>query len=309
MDSINFPEKKKPLVIYHKNCADGFGAAWCFWNNASREYEYHAASYTEGRPDCANRIIYLVDFSYKKEVVKSICKEAEFVYFIDHHVSAIKDLAPLSDPLSQEYQKNFQAVTAIDSSGAMLAWDFLHNGLAYEEPVSRGSFSYFQPPKLLSYIEDRDLWKFKFTATRDISAALFSYPYDFKVWDTLMFGEHNLEALERDGIAIERKHHKDIKELLAITERKMYICGIEVPVACMPYTMASDAANILATYYAQGRIFAATYYDTAEHRVFSLRSVKDIGVDVSIIADSYGGGGHKNAAGFKVPRSHLLATS
>ena len=34
--------------------------------------------------------------------------------------------------------------------------------------------------------------------------------------------------------------------------------------------------------------------------IYSLRSRADSGIDVSAIAKKYGGGGHKNAAGFKL---------
>lgn len=50
------------------------------------------------------------------------------------------------------------------------------------------------------------------------------------------------------------------------------------------------------------------YYDTAEARHFGLRSADD-GADVARIAQEYGGGGHRHASGFKVPRSHPLAQS
>ena len=56
--------------------------------------------------------------------------------------------------------------------------------------------------------------------------------------------------------------------------------------------MASEGANQLA----QNAPFAAAYYDRADGRVFSLRSV---GIDVSEIAARYGGGGHHHAAGFQ----------
>jgi len=307
MDSTN-SITKRPLVIYHGNCADGFGAAWCFWNYSSGTYEFHPGVYGQEPPDCTGKIVYLVDFSYKKETVKKICAEADFVYFIDHHVSAIKDLEPLSNPLSEEYQKNFQAVTAIDSSGAMLAWNFLHNGLAYNEPIDPTSEYYYEPPLLLSYIEDRDLWKFKLEGSREVASCLFSYDYNFNHWDSLILsGMTTIDAMKSAGSAIERKHMKDIKELLAVAKRAMVIGTYKVPVASMPYTMASDAGNIMATEFMKGTKFAATYYDTAEARKFSLRSVKDIGMDVSIVAGFYGGGGHKNAAGFSVPRTHLLA--
>ena len=49
----------------------------------------------------------------------------------------------------------------------------------------------------------------------------------------------------------------------------------------------------------EGEPFAACYYETAKGRVYSLRS-REGGVDVSVIASLFGGGGHKNAAGFRI---------
>ena len=68
-----------------------------------------------------------------------------------------------------------------------------------------------------------------------------------------------------------------------------------MPVANLPYTLTSDAGHLLAN----GEPFAACYWDTPTGRVFSLRSTDD-GLDVSEIAKKYGGGGHRNASGFRV---------
>lgn len=123
---------------------------------------------------------------------------------------------------------------------------------------------------------------------------MFSYPYDFDIWDKLM--EEPLGALAVQGAAIERKHHKDVAELVGASRRVMVIGGHRVPVANLPYTLTSDAGHLMA----QGQPFAACYIDTAKGRTFSLRST-DAGLDVSEIAKTYGGGGHRNAAGFIRP--------
>jgi uncharacterized protein len=84
----------------------------------------------------------------------------------------------------------------------------------------------------------------------------------------------------------------------------MVIGGFDVPVANLPYTLSSDAGHLMA----QNEPFAACYWDTPDGRVFSLRS-SDAGQDVSAVAKSYGGGGHRNAAGFQVPHSHALGSN
>ena len=278
--------KNRPLVIYHGNCADGFGAAWCFHNYFGKDAcEFHPGVYGHTPPNCTGRDVYLVDFSYKREIVEIILAEAASVTLIDHHVSAIEDLKGL---------EGLQQYTDVNRSGARLAWDFLHG-------TEEGAL---EPPRLLLHIEDRDLWRFKLPNTREIQANVFSHPYSFELWDKLMAaGPIELLEMTVAGAAIERKHFKDIDELLRITQRTMEIGGFTVPVASLPYTLSSDAGNTMSV----DQPFAACYWDTASFRIFSLRSQKEGGEDVSKIAVSYGGGGHKNAAGFSVPRNHPLA--
>jgi len=99
-----------------------------------------------------------------------------------------------------------------------------------------------------------------------------------------------------EGAAIERKHHKDVAELVSALKRRVTIGGHNVWAANVPYTLTSDAGHLMA----QGEPFAACYWDTPDGRVYSLRST-DNGADVSEIAKQYGGGGHRNASGFRLP--------
>ena len=273
-----------PLCIYHGNCADGFGAAWVFKNFADRQFDFHAGVYQDAPPDIDGREVYLVDFSYKRDVVEKMLGKATRIVLIDHHKTAIDDLAPLIE------SRQIESLTDLNHSGAVLAWKWF-NGNDFTEM-----------PPLLAHIEDRDLWRFKLPGTREIQANVFSHPYDFAVWTDLM--KQPLRDLLAGGEAIERKHHKDIAELVKVCQRRMVIGGYEVWVASLPYTLTSDAGHLMA----KGEPFAACYWDTADGRVYSLRS-QDDGLDVSEIAKLYGGGGHAHASGFRVPRSHPLGVA
>lgn len=301
----------KTICIYHHNCADGFGAAWVVRKALGAGVQFHPGIYGEAPPDVAGKDVILVDFSYKYDVLVELSYKARSVIILDHHKSAAEDLGRLwkfhagvehdtrqedgtvllgwrSAFMHAEMQNcpRIAACFDMERSGAMLAWDHFFPGQ--------------EAPQLLKHIQDRDLWRFQFEGTREIQANLFSYPYDFEVWDRLM----NLPALKmiEDGVAIERKHHKDVAELVAKTKRRMTIGGYDVPVANLPYTLTSDAGHLMA----QDEPFAACYMDTTRNRYFSLRST-DAGLDVSEIAKLYGGGGHRNAAGFSVPFEHPLA--
>lgn len=269
------------ICIYHGNCADGFTAAWVVRHYAKsqgalEEYEFHAGVYQNPPPDVKGKRVILVDFSYKRPIMEQMVKDADSVLVIDHHKTAEEELRGLPGA---------DVVFDLEKSGAGLAWDFLFDG------VPR--------PRLIDHIEDRDLWRFALPGTREIQANVFSYPYDFEVWDRLMGMEP--ADLRKEGEAIERKHFKDVNELTKVVTRKFVIGGYEVPVANLPYTLTSDAGHLLA----DGYPFAGCYWDTPDGRVFSLRS-RDDGADVAEIAKIYGGGGHKHASGFRVPYGHEL---
>lgn len=273
-----------PICIYHSNCADGFGAALIVRAALGGQVDFHPGKYGEAPPEVTGRDVIIVDFSYKRDVMISIIESCDQLTVLDHHKSAEAELAGLSQ-LSKKVFIEFD----MNRSGAMMAWDFYFP----DEPA----------PKLIKHIQDRDLWKFKLEGTRQIQAALFSYPYDFDVWMKLLANDDAVEALYSDGVAIERKYLKDLDELLKHEPRTMVIGGYTVPVANLPYFMASDAGNRLAL----NQPFAAIYSDIKDNRLFSLRSCSgEHEVDVSEIAGQYGGGGHKNAAGFKVPLEKLV---
>lgn len=267
------------MCIYHSNCADGFGSAWIV-NKALQDVEFHAGVHQDPPPDVTGKDVILVDFSYKRDVLIKMALQANSILILDHHKSAIEDLIDLPS--------NVETVFDMNRSGAMITWNYYFP----DQPA----------PPIIEHIQDRDLWRFKLKGTREIQAAIFSYPYDFDVWDDIM--NMDTDLLFRDGVAIERKHHKDVAELVAVTKRHMIIGGYKVPVANLPYTMSSDAGSLMA----QNEPFAACYWDTLGYRIFSLRS-SDAGLDVSEIANMYGGGGHKHAAGFRVPWGHVLGRS
>lgn len=260
----------KKLCIYHGNCADGFTSAWVVRKALGDDVDYHAGVYQNPPPELEGRDVVMVDFSYKRPVLEQIRDRAASVLILDHHKTAEADLRDLPGVVS---------VFDMERSGARITWDYY--------------FPNVEPPKLLLHVEDRDLWRFALRKTREIQASVFAYPYEFKVWDFLMGAD--LDQLAVEGEAIERKHFKDIRELVGVVTRTMKIGGHLVPVANLPYTLTSDAGHLLA----KDKPFAGCYWDTPEGRVFSLRST-DEGMDVAEIAKQYGGGGHKHASGFRL---------
>ena len=272
--------KPGKLCIYHANCLDGFGAAWAVYHALGEGVTFYAGIHAQ-RPPCVDGMdVFLVDVSYKKEILLDMLETAASITILDHHVSAAEDLSELLDT------GKINGLFDMNKSGAMLAWEWFNQDQ--------------QAPVLIKHIQDRDLWSFELDGTREIYSALSSYPADFEVWDKLMSNnEHELAALKNEGVAIERKLQKDIEQLIASGVRRMTIGGYDVPVLNAPAAYVSDAGNIMSI----GEPFAACYWDHANGRSFSLRSNgldEENSVNVAEVAKNYGGGGHKNAAGFTV---------
>jgi len=276
----------KPLVIYHNQCTDGFAAAWCFHHKDPAGYDFHGGVYGVAPPDVAGRDVFLVDFSYKKDVLLAMALTAKSITVLDHHASAQADL--------QNFKPGSEHCPTVvhfdmERSGATMAWDYL--------------FPDQDRPLLLNNIEDRDLWRFKLDFSRELHAAVNSHEWTFEMWDEFMSASPTGRLhLAVAGKAILRKHDIDVKDICRTNKRRLPIGGYMVVAANVPGWMASDAGHLLG----QGEPFAACYWDTETHRVFSLRSRPE-GLDVSLIAGQYDGGGHKHAAGFKVSRDHALA--
>ncbi len=305
-----------PICIYHGNCADGFTAAWAVWLTLTPlgGVELYPGVYGEDPPDVTGRDVIMVDFSYKRPVIEAMASTCRTMLILDHHKTAEADLAgfPLPvglgptgpspadwgvvDVVSGYYPdvmadwaricgapSAVHAIFDMNRSGAQIAWDFFQG-------APHGLRS-----ALVDYVADRDLWRFDLPRSREISAWLYSQPFDMEVW-TLCGAELHLhfDQVADQGRAILRQHDKNVQSLIRNTRREMVIGGHRVPVANVPHFMASDAGGLLA----QDQPFSATYYDRPGARVFSLRS-REGGIDVSEIAASYGGGGHRQAAGFQ----------
>ena len=216
----------------------------------------------------------------------ALCRDAASVTVLDHHKTAAEEMRGLDT--------EWGAFVRIDQahSGAVLAWNHFNPG----RPV----------PRLLQHVQDRDLWTFSLPNTREIMACVFSHPFAFDCWDRLA-GEVESDSTNilREGAAIERKHKQELETLLRHDPQFMKLGGYLVPIINLPFTMASDAGNLLCTRKVQGVLppFSGVYYDRPTRRHFSLRSVGDF--DVSVIARGYGGGGHTNAAAFVQPAGWL----
>ena len=186
---------------------------------------------------------------------------------------------------NEPFPANCTVVFDMTKSGGRLAWEWINRDGANGDATDSA-------PWLVDYTEDRDLWRHALPFSREINAALRSYPLDFDGWDA-MARRDPVEWLVPEGRAILR-HEAQVVDQHVRHAREIELGGHKV-LAVNATVLFSDIAGKLA----EDRPFGACYFDRADGlRQWSLRS-RDGGVDVSEVAVRLGGGGHRNAAGFE----------
>jgi len=255
------------IVIYHASCTDGFTAAWCTWLKFRDSAEYLPAHYGDEPPDVTGKDVLILDFSYPRATLLDMeLQRPKSLLILDHHKTAEAELRGL----------NF-AKFDMARSGAAMAWDELHGGAR---------------PKIVDYVQDRDLWHWSLPKSREISAYIASFGFHFDLWDHMRVCiEQDVQRCAREGEAILRAQDKHVG-FMAQNAGKALIGGHVVPFINTT-TLQSEIVGALA----ETATFACGWFQRADGKfVYSLRSRGDF--DVSAVAKSRGGGGHKNAAGF-----------
>jgi len=261
--SVNF-------VIYHADCSDGFGAAYSAWKLLGDRAQYHAAKYGEPPPNVTGKNVAILDFSYDNATTKRLIKEANSLIVIDHHKSAMVELHDVS-------------CTRFDMthSGAMLAWKFFHPGK--------------ESPRMIKYIEDRDLWNWQLPYSKEFSAAFDMVPFDFEEFDKYLDDSAIDNAQERGAYILAYSKTVISKIAKHAVARKLF--GKNVLVVNSSHWMSEIGAAL-----SPKCDFAVIWYHDHESLQVkvSLRAHHD-DADVSEIAKKFGGGGHRLAAGFNLP--------
>ncbi len=314
-------------VIYHAACPDGFGAAFAAWKHFGEAARYCPMHH--GEPwealELAGHEVFILDFSFQREALEAMATLANSVTQIDHHASARLPWLPYlqtSDDGHERYSHPELPLTLIfdlNKSGARLAWEYF--------------FPTLPLPLVLSHIEDGDLWRFALPGTRAFGRALHLQSFDFSAWDCLCMEAADqksprYQAMLSEGKAIE---HFFQREVLRLAESRLImpanlrgepldelqsvrhgqplisaknsgwhaLSGLAINVDSM---FASELGHLLAE---RSGSFGLIWQLAADGEIkVSLRAAGKI--NVAEIASRYGGGGHPNAAGFRIAAAEFL---
>ena len=266
----------KYLIIYHAHCMDGCAAAWAAWTSLGEtDCVMYPANYQEPPPPIEGyERVYIVDFSYKKDVLEEMFKVNENITIIDHHKSAQDELSAWAD--------HPEIVFDLEHSGAVLTWQYFNPGV--------------DVPRLLQYVEDRDLWKWELPDSLEVSTALRARGFSPDTFGSAL--KIPIEQLAEEGALILSYRDSLIASLVAnqsmlqvVAEGTVYT----VP-ACQAACLVSEVGHELIDD-ERGDPFSLSWKRTNDGKAkISLRGHDR--VDCGQLARLRGGGGHPNAAGF-----------
>lgn len=295
---------KKPLVIYHKNCDDGFGAAFAAWKAMGDAADYQPLEHGEdiSQIDFDQREVFVLDFCFSPDVMAQLLPRVLRIGVVDHHKSALEAWeqhlgVKAKDGMLQHQDGRLTLFFDLSKSGAYLSWQYFHA----KTPV----------PRMIAHISDGDLWTFEMKGTREFYVYLRSQGRSFAGWDKLCtamqdqakaqnvvdtgrriggFYTQQLDSIINAGrdVAIDMADAAGNRARgLAVNATKLF---------------ASELGNMLA---AKSGTFALVWETDGVTAFCSLRSVA--GFDCIPFAKAKGGGGHPQACGFQVPLDQLTA--
>lgn len=269
------------LIIYHANCVDGFTCAWLVSKmyGTGPEIKYLPANYGDAPPDVTNEEVLILDFSFARADLLEMQSKARWIKVIDHHKT------------TQDALKGLDFCTFdMSKCGSELTEDWL---------IERRLFEHRS--LLVSYVGDRDLWKWELPYSREINACISSFDMNIANWDALHYqlqsnsGFHDMTS---QGEAILR-YQKRVVDSACKKAGLAMVGGYPVP-----FINATQLISEIGEQLCVGYPFSCTWFERPDGmRIYSLRSKEE---DVSSIAKMYGGGGHKNTAGFQLPKEQEL---
>jgi hypothetical protein len=282
------------IVLYHKECPDGVCSAWAVWR--THPEALYVACRAGERPKCSfakERVLY-VDLSPGPDYVDELCARAAAVLVLDHHATAA---------WIKTDQRFEGSIVDMERAGCQLAWDYYNPGQAR--------------PWFVNYVADRDLWTWALPDSKAVNTALFECGHLNSVWSVSQLHAAqekgtSAEDFRLQGDALLRIREKKVDAEVDRATRCLFISGDDVfPIwlSSCPPDLRSEVGNaLMACVFKDGSSpeFAAIYsYDFAQDAwSISLRSNNEH-ADVSEIAKSFGGGGHRNAAGFTLRAPNL----
>lgn len=275
----------KIIVITHNCCLDGFTSLWIAWNKFGKKAIYHGAypnTKLKDLPNLRGKTVYMFDVLFAPDIMKKIKGMVKKLVVIDHHISNYRKLEDIIGGVDTIFDMNHSA--------AYLVW------------------KYFNPkkktPKIVHYVQDNDMGWWLLPYSKEFNTAMrINFPLiisedNFKKFSKFFKSEKEIKKMIKKGIhyqefvnwVVKNNIHKSVIKMMDKYKVHVVYIGIGKPISSALATELAKDPKV---------DFSAVYSISKKgNYTVMLRSRPD-SVDVSKVAEKYGGGGHPGAAAFK----------
>lgn len=261
----------RPLVMYDGHDTDGFCGAWLFHKFFNGEVDFIALDHYDPPPDVEDRVAFLVDMSFPKDQMDEMAKSARDFHVFDHHENS-------RECADQPY----------------MHWDDQECGASLVDKWITGNSHLTN--WIVQYVRDRDLWLKELEWTEEVSATIRAHPREFDSWNELELA--GIQSAKKIGSYLVNERNVYVKQKVRHAFNVLIDYSTWMMAVNAPMLHCSDLCNAIVNEYNRPAICFVLEGDTWK---YSLRSRYDLPA-VDKYAASQGGGGHRNASGFKLPR-------
>ena len=271
MEGLLFPD----IIIYHAPCNDGYAAAAILrrLNKNAMMVPTRPGDALPSLPD-GKRII-MVDVCVSVEQMDQLAATAAHVHVMDHHVTN-------ADAYRGKAWPNVTLHFEVDTPGCWLAWRYV-----------MGKTS---PPDAIHFIGLRDVWKHERATDSLHFTTAFVPPATWREWEPYLEVPRApiVDKLIAQGAAVV-EYQRTLLRTMA--EKAEYVTwnALRVAVINVPHPFTSEVGNLLCSC---KEPTVAVMWSKQIAGPFNV-SLRSNGPDVAKIAETFGGGGHAKAAGFR----------
>lgn len=312
------------IHILHHADSDGRFGAYCAWRHFRdrpafdmkdvqfREVQYQQAFPLDIESLTVDDQMYIIDFSYDRETLDKVYAKVGFLKVLDHHESAEERLKGAPYVFFDKTK-----------SGALLAWEYF--------------FSDRSPPLACLLVNDFDMWAWKYAQTAAFEAYLHydRVKQNWEKWDLLSTSAEAMDNAIKTGMILEQSNESAMRTIVfggnLVYGNVMESLPAPAPEPDLDFTNPSSLSPTTVGAYPEpnngivlGRYAAHNgmgilhsqlggfickekqvdisigYRIKRDIVVFNVRSNEHSKVNAKTVATRFGGGGHPDAASFRL---------
>ncbi len=270
-------------LCLHHNDADGRACGAIVRRAMGKEVVLCEMDYGESLPldlvVVADHIL-IVDFSLPKTEMEQLALYHQFTW-IDHHKSALDEMDGAAD--------HWSGIRDTSEAACVLTWQYFFPDQAV--------------PRAITLIGDRDIWRWAEADTGAFNEGLYQYftrPNNDELWEPLLDDDPDLLShIIELGSTLREARLREIRRTTARYGFGAIFEGYRTLVVNL-----RGSGDLGAQIRTLGYQMGYCYVDkVSEGQLMTFVTLYSDEVDVSKIAQKFGGGGHAGAAGFHFPRA------